>query len=145
MYTVFMKAQVNSEQDMQKMAEKLAEDLTWPFCLEIIGDVGAGKTTFVKGLARALGSSDDVSSPSFTLNNRYDLPEERVLSHYDFYRLSEGGVMHESLNEDLNDVQTSVVVEWGETIGASLPAQRYVLHINYLPSKGREIIFGEIL
>ena len=134
---------VLTENDMQALGEKLAQQLTWPFCLELVGDVGAGKTTLVKGLARGLGASDVVSSPSFTINNQYNLLGGKVLSHYDFYRLSEGGLMSQSLSEDLADPNTAVVVEWGETIGAVLPAERYRLTIHYLET-GRKVTLEEV-
>lgn len=134
---------VKSAEELEMVAGEVATSLVWPFCLELVGDVGAGKTTFVKGLARGLGSLDDVTSPSFTINNQYRLSDGRILSHFDFYRLSEGGVMNQELAEDLNDVQTSVVVEWGETIGAVLPSQRYRLVIDYT-ADGREVTLGEL-
>ena len=56
--------------------------------IELVGDVGAGKTTFVKGLAKALGVSEPVSSPSFTISKTYALPDGGNLVHYDFYRLT---------------------------------------------------------
>lgn len=138
-----MEFSVATDTDMVALGERLASKLSWPFCLELVGDIGSGKTTFVKGLARGLDSVDEVTSPSFTINNRYRLPKDKTLSHYDFYRLDEGGVMHQELAEDLADAQTSVVVEWGETIGATLPAKHYRVGIEYLP-KGRTVKFEEI-
>lgn len=83
------------------------------------GPLGAGKTVFVKGLAEALGvEEDEVSSPSFTLVNRYG--EGRlVLYHIDLYRLAEGaGAAHAvDLDELLSDEQAVVVIEWAERMG----------------------------
>lgn len=134
---------VLTEAEMQALGKKMAQQLTWPFCLELVGDVGAGKTTLVKGLARGLGASDLVSSPSFTINNQYNLPDGKILSHYDFYRLSESGLMSQSLSEDLADSNTAVVVEWGETVGAVLPVKRYRLTIYYLET-GRKVVLEEV-
>lgn len=132
-----------TDAEMIALGERLAKKLVWPFCLELVGDVGAGKTTFIKGLAGGLGSADEVTSPSFTINNQYRLGGGRILSHFDFYRLSEGGVMSQELAEDLGDEQTSVVVEWGETIGAVLPTHRYRLLIDYT-ADGRKVTLGEL-
>lgn len=134
---------VRDDQAMQELAQKLVKTWAWPFCLELVGDVGAGKTTFVKGLVRGLGSAAVVSSPSFTINNRYYLDDAKILSHYDFYRLHDGGLMHQGLAEDLADRQVSVVVEWAESITAVLPTRRYRLQIAYLES-GRSLSLEEL-
>lgn len=92
-------------------------------CIELVGDVGAGKTTFVKGIGQALAVMDDVQSPSFTINRVYEARDGLRLIHYDFYRLDDAGIMAYELAESLNDPQTIVVVEWAETIGAVLPEE----------------------
>jgi tRNA threonylcarbamoyladenosine biosynthesis protein TsaE len=87
--------------------------------LLLSGTLGAGKTVFVKGLASALGlDPDEVSSPSFTLVNRYD--EGRLtLYHLDLYRLDEGaGAAHAvELDELLADERAVLVIEWAERMG----------------------------
>ena len=122
---------INSDQAMQAFGYQLARRLDFPFCLELIGDVGAGKTTFIKGLARGLKSLDQVTSPSFTINNRYDLGQGQVLAHYDFYRLGEAGVLMQELAEDLADHQTAVAMEWAQPVREILPNKRVVVTINY--------------
>lgn len=131
--------QIKTEMAMQKWGQDLASKLSWPFCIELVGDIGAGKTTLIKGLARGLGFNGEVSSPSFTLNNRYQLADNRVLSHYDFYRLSEAGVLAQELVEDLADPSVSVVVEWGATVDNVLPHNRQQIMINYTADGGREV------
>ncbi|HEU4595157.1 MAG TPA: tRNA (adenosine(37)-N6)-threonylcarbamoyltransferase complex ATPase subunit type 1 TsaE [Pyrinomonadaceae bacterium] len=83
------------------------------------GALGAGKTVFVKGLAAALGvDPDEVSSPSFTLVNRYD--EGRLtLYHLDLYRLEEGASAAHAveLDELLADERAVLVIEWAERMG----------------------------
>lgn len=83
------------------------------------GALGAGKTVFVKGIADALGiDTDEVTSPSFTLVNRYD-DGRLTLYHLDLYRLSEGaGAAHAvDLEELLADEQCVIVIEWAERMG----------------------------
>jgi tRNA threonylcarbamoyladenosine biosynthesis protein TsaE len=92
------------------------------------GALGAGKTVFVKGLAAALGvDPDEVSSPSFTLVNRYD--EGRLtLYHLDLYRLDEGASAAHAveLDELLSDERAVLVIEWAERMGRyPLPQPRW--------------------
>ncbi len=110
---------------------KLADLFKQYNCLELTGDVGAGKTTLVKGLAKQLGYDGVVSSPSFSLNNRYQLPDEKVLSHYDFYRLDDVWSVQEQLAEDLEDSQVLVVIEWADSIVNVLPSERARVEISY--------------
>lgn len=125
---------------MKTFGEQIGRLLRGGECLELIGDVGAGKTTFVKGLAVGLNVDDDVQSPSFTISREYVTRDGLTLAHYDFYRLHEAGVLSYELAESLLDPQTVTVVEWGETIGAVLPDERVVISIAYLPdSESREL------
>ncbi len=85
------------------------------------GSLGAGKTIFVKGLASALGvSPDDVTSPSFTLVNRYNAQQQQLtLYHLDLYRLTEGAAAAAAvdLDEILEDDMAVVVIEWALRLG----------------------------
>ncbi|MGB4762406.1 MAG: tRNA (adenosine(37)-N6)-threonylcarbamoyltransferase complex ATPase subunit type 1 TsaE [Candidatus Saccharimonas sp.] len=90
--------------------------------IELVGDIGAGKTTFTKGLAKALGADDEVQSPTFTLSRVYDTTSGVRLAHYDFYRLSDPGVMAIELAEVLSDPHTTTVVEWADAVANVLPA-----------------------
>lgn len=90
------------------------------------GSLGAGKTVFVKGLAGGLGiDADEVTSPSFTLVNRYD-GGRATLYHLDLYRLPEGAAAAHAvdLEELLSDERAVVVIEWAARMGGyPLPAQ----------------------
>ena len=89
--------------------------------IELDGDIGAGKTTFTKGLARSMGVTDDVQSPTFTISRVYDAPSGLRLAHYDFYRLTNAGVMSMELTEAMADAQTVTVVEWAAVVSDVLP------------------------
>ncbi len=92
------------------------------------GDLGAGKTAFVQGFAAALGVKSPVTSPTFTLANRY--VGTMVINHLDVYRFeSLDEVQDLALEELLEDGVT--LVEWGETIASVLPAQRLVVRITF--------------
>ena len=134
-----MQITVHNLTELTEVAQYLAENLPTKFCLELIGDVGAGKTTFTKALVEKLGSNDEVTSPSFAINNRYQLSDGREVSHYDFYRLGEAGVVSQELLEDLVNPQTCVIVEWAETVSQVLPAERLQMTITTLADGGRRL------
>ena len=102
-----------------EVGRALGEKLSGGEILLLGGPLGAGKTVFVKGLASGLGCDpEEVSSPSFTLVNRYD--EGRlVLYHLDLYRLAEGAAAAHAvdLDELLSDERAVIVIEWAERMG----------------------------
>ncbi|QQS17647.1 tRNA (adenosine(37)-N6)-threonylcarbamoyltransferase complex ATPase subunit type 1 TsaE [Candidatus Saccharibacteria bacterium] len=130
---------IPNDESMRALGVKIGAALHGGEVFELIGDVGAGKTTFVKGLAAGLAIDDDVQSPSFTINRRYKGRDELILSHYDFYRLNDAGIMNMEVAESLSEPGTITVVEWGESIKDVLPSSRIVITINYLPDEGRTV------
>ena len=98
-----------------------------PCVIELVGDVGAGKTTFTKGLARGLEITEEITSPTFTISKVYENSRGQKLVHYDFYRLENPGIMVEDLFENLQDPQT--VIEWADTVSEILPANHLRLEI----------------
>ncbi|MDR0398149.1 MAG: tRNA (adenosine(37)-N6)-threonylcarbamoyltransferase complex ATPase subunit type 1 TsaE [Candidatus Nomurabacteria bacterium] len=121
---------VKTEQEMIGLGERLARAVNRPCLIELIGDVGAGKTTLVKGLARGLGVADGITSPSFTINKIYPF-DGGTLSHYDFYRLDDAGIMKNEIAEVLEDPNAIVVVEWAGTVQDALPENRIKVDIKY--------------
>ena len=93
---------IRSESEMLEYGKKFAAELKIPAVIELIGDVGAGKTTFVRGLAQGLGINEPLSSPSFTISRFYQ-GDKATLTHYDFYRLEDPGLMAEDLAESITD------------------------------------------
>ncbi|MFV0484730.1 MAG: tRNA (adenosine(37)-N6)-threonylcarbamoyltransferase complex ATPase subunit type 1 TsaE [Candidatus Saccharimonadales bacterium] len=131
---------INTESEMKSFGEKIAEALSYPVTIELIGDVGAGKTTLVKGIAKGLGVEEEISSPSFTLSKSYGVPEKgAVLHHYDFYRLGDPGIMSEELLENVNDDKAITIVEWGESVEGVLPKDRMKVYVRYRDDGSREV------
>lgn len=97
------------------LAEKLAQNLQGGEVIELTGDLGSGKTAFTRGLVTALDSPDDVASPSFTISRVYKTHKFEI-HHFDFYRLNEGGVVGQELDELVGDVGVVVIIEWGQTV-----------------------------
>jgi len=129
---------IHSETEMLELGRKLAAELRAPAVLELIGDVGAGKTTFTRGLAQGLGVKATLSSPSFTISRLYQ-GEECILAHYDFYRLEDPGIMSEDLAESIEDPKTITVIEWGQSIKNLLPSDHRVIEIKYIDENTREV------
>ena len=111
------------------MREILQSQGALPYVIELVGDVGAGKTTFTKGLARGLGITEEITSPTFTISKVYENSRGQKLVHYDFYRLENPGIMVEDLFENLQDPQTVTVIEWADTVSEILPANHLRLEI----------------
>jgi tRNA threonylcarbamoyladenosine biosynthesis protein TsaE len=124
---------VATDNDMKTLGCKLGEQFRGGEVVELIGDVGAGKTTLAKGVAEGLKVDDDVQSPSFTISRTYQARDGLTLEHYDFYRLHEAGVMAHELSESIADPKTVVLVEWAETVASVLPEERIVIRISYHP------------
>lgn len=121
LYFIEMKVTIDSEDAMRSFGRQLGLALAGGECIQLIGDVGSGKTTLTKGIAAGLGIDDTVQSPTFTINRTYDAPSGIRLSHYDFYRLSDPGIMSDELAESLTEPATVIVIEWGEIVGSVLP------------------------
>ena len=125
----------SSESEMIEFGKKLAGTLNFPAVIELVGDVGAGKTTITKGLAKGFGIEEEITSPTFTLSKHYYFThngKNRSLVHYDFYRLQDPGIMSEDLLENIADPDTITVIEWGDSVSDLLPADhlRFFITIN---------------
>ena len=122
---------INSESEMLKFGESFAKkiDLSNTTIIELVGDIGAGKTTFVRGLAKGLHAATPITSPSFTISKIYALPNGYSLIHYDFYRLKSPGLMTDDLKENLDNPNSIIIVEWGNTVTNILPENRIIINI----------------
>lgn len=119
-----MKKDLNSEAETKAFGEQIGRHLKGGEVIELVGDVGAGKTTLVKGIARGLAIDEDVQSPSFTISRVYDGRDGLQLAHYDFYRLADAGIMADELHETLRDPQTVTIIEWADIVDGVLPDHR---------------------
>jgi len=129
---------IHSEADMIAFGRNFAANLSAPAVIELIGDVGTGKTTFTRGLAEGLGITEPISSPSFTISRFYE-GEKHTLTHYDFYRLDDPGLMADDLAESISEPNNITVVEWGESIADILPTEHYRITISYVDENTREV------
>ena len=129
---------IRTEKELIEFGKEMAKKIKAPAVLELIGDVGTGKTTFTSGLAEGLGVAEPVTSPSFTISKSYALPGGGELVHYDFYRLADPGIMVEDLDEKIGTDKNIVVIEWGDSVADLLPEGHTVIKFEYADD-GREV------
>ncbi len=110
-------------------------------CLQ--GELGAGKTTLVQGLAQGWGSLDPVSSPTFIIVNIYRRPDDGQLFHMDAYRLDSAP---EAAEVDLDEMlaRGSLLVEWPERIQEILPEHRMWISFEYVAEENRQMLIRAI-
>jgi len=127
--------QTSSAEETQRVGEDIAAHLHGGEILLLQGDLGAGKTQLTKGIARGLGVSAEVVSPTFTLVAQYEgrLP----LAHYDLYRVETPADLQEIGYLEEDDVRTVRVVEWGER--APFPAGAIHIRISMIDPETRRI------
>ena len=107
-------------------------------CLQ--GNLGAGKTTLVQGMAQGWGSLDAVSSPTFILVNEYRRPDGSQLFHMDAYRLESGAEAAE-LDIDLMMAEGALVVEWPERVASVLPHEGLWINMDFIAEEQRQMRF----
>ncbi len=135
---------VKSERETLEWAKKVARALPPGAAVALSGDLGAGKTTFCRGLCAGLGVKDldSVTSPTFTLLNEY--PGKRPVSHFDFYRVDSMNSLPELGFGDALSSGATVLVEWAEKFPSAFPPER-TLRVGLSPSGktpgGRQIDF----
>lgn len=131
-----------SPAETQALAERLAKLLRPGDVLAYTGPMGAGKTTFTVGLARGLGSTDWVSSPTFALVQEYRGP--LPLCHFDFYRITGVDDLYATGYFDYLDGSRILAVEWSERIPEALPPEAIRIDFEPLENDCRRItVTGE--
>jgi tRNA threonylcarbamoyladenosine biosynthesis protein TsaE len=108
-----MVERTGSPNETEALGERLAADLSPGDVVLVSGDLGAGKTTLIRGVCRALGVSDAVTSPTFTIGHRY--AGQVPVSHLDLYRLGDLGAEDPALLDDYLDADTVALIEWPQT------------------------------
>lgn len=131
----------NSENDTKKIACGLADKLLKTGgTVALIGELGAGKTTFTKFFAGYLGIKENVISPTFILQREYKIPNsKKILFHLDLYRLeSEKDSTQLGLNE-LFGTENIILIEWADKIKNQLPKKSILINFKKVSENSREI------
>ena len=132
-----MRIVTSSPEETEKVGIKLGKKLDKEDIVLLIGELGSGKTTFVKGIAKAIGAKEDVSSPSFVIMNIYN--GKKKIFHLDLYRINsinEIEFVYDFIREGI------IIVEWGEKIKDEIDGKIIEVHFKILSENEREIIIN---
>ncbi|MCH5184783.1 MAG: tRNA (adenosine(37)-N6)-threonylcarbamoyltransferase complex ATPase subunit type 1 TsaE [Oscillospiraceae bacterium] len=124
----------HSEKDTRKIAEKFASDIRSGDVICIDGELGAGKTVFVSAFAKALGVTEYISSPTFTVVNEYS--GKIPVFHFDVYRITDAEQMYDIGFDEYIFGNGVCIIEWSRNIEEILPRGRYEITIRRDYSKG---------
>lgn len=135
-----LRVKVKNLDETLDFARSLGGRLRGGEVIELVSDMGGGKTTFVRGLADGIRSKDHVHSPSFTLSNQYRSADNRlIVNHFDLHRLSDAGIIKRSLAEIISEESGNIVViEWADTVKDILPEDRLTIVIKVINTESRE-------
>ena len=130
-----------SESETEAIGAAFARDLPGGTVVAMYGDLGAGKTAFVRGMARGMGLDCRVSSPTFTIVNEY--LGKRDLIHFDMYRLSSADELFDIGWEDYLARGAVCAVEWSENVRDAFWGDEIVVRIEKTGENERRITIGE--
>lgn len=140
-----LKIQVENLEQTKEVAKAFAKSLKKPMVVLLNGDLGSGKTTFVKEVVRSLGCDDLVTSPTFTLLNIYDA--KFPIYHFDMYRLSSAEEAQSVGFEeyfDKNTLDGVCFVEWSENVEGLIGEVDFVIDIKKLSESKRIFEIEEV-
>lgn len=141
-----------SEKETKKIAEEFAKLLklrkNGALVLALSGELGAGKTRFVQGLARGLGISKNITSPTFVISKEYRLRSKKTPFHFfyhlDFYRLS---TREDLLGVDFEDTLSKpvalVAIEWAERIKSAIPKDAIWIRFKRVDEEKRKLVISK--
>ena len=129
---------VRTPEQMRDLGARVAGMCQPGDVIVLVGDLGAGKTTFVQGMGRALGVREPITSPTFVISRVHEGERGMRLIHIDAYRIASG---HELDDLDLDvELESGIaVVEWGDRHAERLAADRLVISIDALANDDREV------
>ncbi len=130
---------LKNEEDTRRFGEEFAQTLQPGSVVALIGPLGAGKTTLAKSVARGLGVTETITSPTFTIVQEYEtgrLP----LYHFDVYRVYDPDELFEMGFEEYLRGNGVCLIEWADLIEDVLPEERVTLKLDYGEEEGERII-----
>lgn len=142
MHAVFT---THSVDETSQLGGQLGARLRGGEWIELTSDLGGGKTTLTKAIVAGSGSTDIVTSPTFTVSKRYTVParEEstlRTIVHSDLYRLQDPGLMAHEIAELHDDPTATVIIEWADVAHDVLPVKRLKIELVATSENNRRVI-----
>jgi tRNA threonylcarbamoyladenosine biosynthesis protein TsaE len=138
----------SSEQETLTLARSFAGRLKRGDVVALLGELGSGKTVFVRGLCEAFGAEKHVSSPSFVILNRYEGKDqnnrELLIYHLDLYRVKSLDEVYDLGYEEFFYGDGITLIEWAEQLGGLLPLKRYDVQLSYGESDAQRRISIEL-
>ncbi len=128
-----------SSEETERAGAEVAGRLQAGDLVLVTGELGAGKTTFVRGACRALGIEGPVVSPTFTIGRRYETPAGLAVAHLDLYRLADMGSEEEGLLDDYLTPDAVAFVEWPAVAANELPEPAVRVEIRHAGGDERKI------
>jgi tRNA threonylcarbamoyladenosine biosynthesis protein TsaE len=123
-----------TEPELARWGERFGRDLALPAWITLAGELGAGKTTLVRAIARAQGLLEPVTSPTYSVVREYHSPRGRVF-HLDLYRLERPDELHQLGWEEIGRHGALVLVEWPELAREALPKGCTALHLAHVEGR----------
>jgi tRNA threonylcarbamoyladenosine biosynthesis protein TsaE len=129
----------NSLKETENLAKKFLKEVADVKLIGLVGDLGSGKTAFVKGLAKYLGVERNITSPTFVIQKIYK-GDDCQLVHIDAYRLSSKQDLEAvGFDEFLSDRKNIIVVEWPEQVFSKFPVNMRIINFSYVDENKRKI------
>ena len=130
-----------SEQQTKDIANDFAKTLKGGEVIELVGDLGTGKTVFVRGIAQAFGSDARVKSPTFTIMNEYPVKAQQVkkVIHIDLYRFNDASQLSALELDEIMTADSVVCIEWPDIFGQSPFHPTHRIKIDHVDEETREI------
>lgn len=136
--------ETSGPRETESLGARLAEDLSEGDVVLVRGELGSGKTTLVRGAARALGVQDPVTSPTFSIGHRYRAGAGLTVAHLDLYRLAGLEREDEALLDDYVGAGRIAFVEWPEAGAAELAGARISVTLSHRGGDRREVLLAEL-
>ena len=133
-----MQIKSTSSNNTEFIGKQIGERLRGGEVIELISDLGGGKTTLTHGIAEGAGSNDTVASPTFTVSHVYEATLFSI-HHFDFYRLQDPGIISYEIGELLGEPNVVAIIEWGDIIANLLPKEHISITLGYLDDNSRDI------
>ena len=128
-----------SLKNISKVSQKIIENIKYKIIV-FEGEMGSGKTTLIKSICKKIKTTDNVSSPTFSLINEYK-SQNSIIYHFDFYRIKNINEAYDFGANEYIDSGRLCLIEWGFKIKEMLPEQYHIIKIKKISKNLRELIF----